>query len=171
VLSCVAQACGWGEPLPDGRGRGIALYESFGSCVAQVAEVSVGDDRRIRVHRVVCAIDCGQPVNSDGIRAQLEGGIAFGLSAALKEEIRVERGRVAQTSFADYPILTLAEMPEIETHIVESSEHPGGVGEPAVPVIAPAVANAVFAVTRRRLRSLPLVLGSTPSADADPTGP
>jgi isoquinoline 1-oxidoreductase beta subunit len=173
VLSRVAEAFGWGGPLPHGRGRGIALYASFGSCVAQAAEVSVGDDRRIRVHRVVCAIDCGQPVNPDGIRAQLEGGIAFGLSAALKEEIRVERGRVAQASFADYPILTLAEMPEIETHIIESSEHPGGVGEPAVPVIAPAVANAVFAVTRRRLRSLPLVLGSTPrsNADGDSTGP
>jgi isoquinoline 1-oxidoreductase beta subunit len=171
VLSRVAQACGWGAQLPHSRGRGVALYESFGSCVALAAEASVGDDLRIRVHRVVCAIDCGQPVNPDGIRAQLEGGIAFGLSAALKEEVRVERGRVAQTSFADYPILTLAEMPEIETHIVESSEHPGGVGEAAVPVIAPAVANAAFAVTRRRLRSLPLVLGSMPSADGDSTGP
>jgi isoquinoline 1-oxidoreductase beta subunit len=158
VLTRVVQACGWGGPLASGRHRGIALYESFGSCVAQAAEVSVSADQAIRVHRVVCAIDCGQPVNPDGIRAQLEGGIAFGLSAALKEEIRVERGRVVQTSFADYPILTLAEMPEIETHIVESTEHPGGVGEPAVPVIAPAVANAVFAATGRRLRSLPLSL-------------
>jgi isoquinoline 1-oxidoreductase beta subunit len=158
VLTRAAEACGWGGPLPTGRHRGIALYESFGSCVAQVAEVCVSADQRIRVHRVVCAIDCGQPVNPDGIRAQVEGGIAFGLSAALKEEIRVERGRVAQTSFADYPILTLAEMPEVETHIIESSSHPGGVGEPAVPVIAPAVANAVFAATGRRLRSLPLSL-------------
>jgi isoquinoline 1-oxidoreductase beta subunit len=164
VLTRAAEACGWGGPLPRGRHRGIAVYESFGSCVAQAAEVSVSTNQRISVHRVVCAIDCGQPVNPDGIRAQLEGGIAFGLSAALKEEIRIQRGRVAHTSFADYPILTLPEMPEIETHIVESFEHPGGVGEPAVPVIAPAVANAVFAATGRRLRSLPLSLGSASGA-------
>ncbi|HVY63719.1 MAG TPA: molybdopterin cofactor-binding domain-containing protein [Gammaproteobacteria bacterium] len=158
VLTRVAEASGWGGPLQAGRHRGIAVYESFGTCVAQVAEVSVGPDRGIRVHRVACAIDCGQPVNPDGIRAQVEGGIALGLSAALKEEIRVERGRVTQSNFADYPILTLAEMPELETHIIESAEHPGGVGEPAVPVIAPAVANAVFAATGQRLRSLPLTL-------------
>jgi isoquinoline 1-oxidoreductase beta subunit len=118
----------------------------------------VNADGRIRVQRVICAIDCGQPVNPDGIRAQLEGGIAFGLSAALKEDIRLEHGRAVESSFADYPILTLAEMPEIETHILESTEHPGGAGEVAVPVIAPAAANTVFAATGQRLRALPLSL-------------
>jgi isoquinoline 1-oxidoreductase beta subunit len=112
----------------------------------------------IRVHRVICAIDCGQTVNPDTIRAQMEGGIAFGLSAALKEEIRVAEGRIQQANLDDYPILTYSEMPEVEVHIVENSEPPGGVGEPGVPVIAPAVANAVFAATGQRLRTLPLRL-------------
>ena len=159
LLELVADKAGWGRPLPAGRGRGIARYHSFGSSVAQVAEVAVLRDT-IRVERVVCAIDCGIAVNPDSVRAQLEGAIAFGLSAALKEEIRIERGRVQQANFADYPILTLAEMPTVEVYIVASSAAPGGVGEPGVPVIAPAVANAVFAATGQRLRRLPLHLGS-----------
>jgi isoquinoline 1-oxidoreductase beta subunit len=155
VLELAAKAAGWGSAAPAGRHRGIAVYRSFGSYAAEVAEVSVSD-AGVRVHRVVCAIDCGRIVNPDIIRAQMEGGIAFGLSAALKEAITIEQGRVTQSSFGDYPILTLAEMPEVEVHIVESDEAPGGVGEPGVPPIAAAVANAVAAAKGIRLRSLPL---------------
>lgn len=157
VLERAAALAGWGAALPAGRGRGIARYRSFGSDVAMVAEVAVADDR-IKVERVVCVIDCGIAVNPDAVCAQLEGAIVQGLSAALKEEIRIEHGHVAQATFQDYPILTLAETPRIEVHIVESTEPPGGVGEPGVPVIAPAVANAVFAATGKRLRRLPLRL-------------
>lgn len=157
VLQKAADAVNWHGPAPSGWHRGIALYESFGSCVAQVAEVST-DGSKVRVHRFVCVIDCGQPVNPDGIRAQLEGSVALGLSAALKEEVRVEGGRVVQTGFADYPILTFSEMPVVEVHIVGSSEAPGGLGEPGVPVVAPALGNAIFAATGRRLRTLPLRL-------------
>jgi isoquinoline 1-oxidoreductase beta subunit len=120
--------------------------------------VSCAEPGGIRVHRIACAIDCGQALNPDTIRAQIEGGIALGLSAALKEEIQVADGRVTQTSFADYPILRYSEMPEIEVRIVEGGEPPGGVGEPGVPPVAPAVANAIFAATGARLRSLPLRL-------------
>jgi isoquinoline 1-oxidoreductase beta subunit len=158
VLELAASRAHWGETPPRGRYQGIAVYHSFGSWVAQVAEVSITRQMGIRVHRVTCAIDCGQTVNPDTIRAQMEGGIAFGLSAALKEEIRVAEGRIQQANLDDYPILTYSEMPEVEVHIVENSEPPGGVGEPGVPVIAPAVANAVFAATGQRLRTLPLRL-------------
>jgi len=157
VLERAARGASWGTPLGAGRGRGIALYESFGSIAALVIEAHV-EARAIRVERAVCAIDCGTTVLPDAVHAQLEGSIAFGLSAALKEEIRVGAGRVRQASFSDYPILTLAEMPAVETHIVESSAEPGGVGEPVVPVVAPALANAVFAASGRRLRRLPLRL-------------
>ncbi|HMA87966.1 MAG TPA: molybdopterin cofactor-binding domain-containing protein [Burkholderiales bacterium] len=157
VLERAARGSGWGSALGPGRGRGIALYESFGSIAALVIETRI-DARAIRVERAVCAIDCGTAVLPDAVHAQLEGSIAFGLSAALKEEVRVGAGRVRQASFADYPILTLAEMPAVETHIVESDAEPGGVGEPAVPVVAPALANAVFAASGRRLRRLPLRL-------------
>lgn len=157
VLELAANAAGWGSTAPAGRHRGIAVYHSFGSYVAEVAEVSI-EDTVVRVHRVVCAIDCGRVVNPDGIRAQLEGGIAFGLSGALKEAITIEQGRVTQSSFQDYPILTIDEMPEVEVHIVESNEPPGGVGEPGVPPIAAAVANAIMAATGNRLRTLPLRL-------------
>lgn len=157
VLELAAEKAGWGTLLPAGRGRGIALYRSYGSIVAQVAEVTVVNDA-IKVDRVVCAIDCGIAVNPDSVRAQMEGAIAFGLSAALLEKVRIEHGRVMQANFADYPILTLAEMPEVIVHIIESDAAPGGVGEPGVPVIAPVVANAIFAATGRRLRRLPLRL-------------
>ncbi|HEX9627265.1 MAG TPA: molybdopterin cofactor-binding domain-containing protein [Acidiferrobacterales bacterium] len=156
VLERAAGAAGWGIPLPPGVGRGIAVYRSFGSWVAQVAEVALHGDT-LRVPHVVCAIDCGIAVNPDAVRAQIEGGIAFGLSAALREEVGIAGGRVLPESLADYPILTLAEMPEVEVHIMESREPPGGVGEPGVPVIAPAVANAVAAAGGRRLRRLPLL--------------
>jgi isoquinoline 1-oxidoreductase beta subunit len=158
VLELAAEKAGWSTPPPHGRHRGIAVYYSFGSYVAQVAEVSVSQAGAIKVHRVTCAIDCGIAVNPDLVASQMEGAIAFGLSAALKGEITIERGRVMQANFKDYPILTFSEMPEVEVHIVPRQDDPGGVGEPGVPPIAPAVANAVFAATGRRLRRLPLRL-------------
>jgi isoquinoline 1-oxidoreductase beta subunit len=158
ALELAANKAGWGTPLDAGRSRGVAVYRSFDAVVAEVAEISVVGDA-IRVERVVCAIDCGIAVTPEAVRAQLEGGIAFGLSATLHEEVRIDGGRVQQASLQDYPILTLAEMPQVEVHIVPSQAPPGGVGEPGVPVIAPAVANAMFALTGRRLRRLPLRLG------------
>lgn len=156
VLELAAEKAGWATPPPRGRHRGIAVYHSFGSYVAQVAEVSVSRAGAISVHRVICAIDCGIAVNPGLVAAQMEGAIAFGLSAALKGEIRIERGRVMQASFKDYPILTFPEMPEVTVYIVARQDEPGGVGEPGVPPIAPAIANAVFAATGSRLRRLPL---------------
>lgn len=157
VLNLAAEKAGWGGPLPEGRARGIAVHESFGSYVAQVAEVSVGGGQ-VRVHRVVCAIDCGIAVNPLAIRAQMDSGIAYGLGAALHGEITFADGRVQQSNYHDYRSLRLPEMPVVETHIVASSERAGGVGEPGLPPIAPAVANAVFALTGQRLRELPLRL-------------
>jgi len=155
VLELAAQKAGWGTPLPAGRTRGIAVAEAFGSYCAQVAEVSV-ERGQVRVLRVVCAIDCGMVVNPDTVVAQMESGIVYGLTAALKGEITIKNGRVEQGNFNDYPLLRLDEMPEIEVHIVKSAEHPGGVGEPGTPPIAPAVANAVFAATGKPVRKLPI---------------
>jgi len=157
VLELAAEKAGWGTTAPHGHHRGIAGYFSFGSWVAEVAEVSV-DDGKIRVHRVVCAIDCGSTINPDTIAAQLEGAVANGLTAALKAQIMIDEGGVVQHGFRDYPLLTQREMPIVDVHIVPSREMPGGVGEPGVPPVAPAVANAVFAATGRRLRDLPLRL-------------
>ncbi|HEX7025033.1 MAG TPA: xanthine dehydrogenase family protein molybdopterin-binding subunit, partial [Gemmatimonadales bacterium] len=157
VLDLAAERAGWGTPAPPGRFRGVALHESFGSWVAEVAEISV-EGKSIRVHRVTCAVDCGQVVNPDTVAAQMQGGIAFGLSAALKERVTIERGRVQQGNFNDYPVLTMREMPGIEVHLVASAMEPGGVGEPGTPPIAPAVANAVFAATGTRVRKLPIRL-------------
>ena len=157
VLNLAAEKAGWGNPLPQGTFRGIAVHESFGSFVAQVAEVSV-EKNRIRVHRVVCAVDCGICVNPSGVAAQMESGVVFGLTAALYGEVRFKEGRVQQSNFHDYPLLRLHEMPRVETHIVPSSEKSGGIGETGVPPIAPAVANAVFAATGKRIRRLPLRL-------------
>jgi isoquinoline 1-oxidoreductase beta subunit len=156
VLDLAAARAGWGSPLPTGRARGIAVHESFGSFVAEVAEVSVGSGGLPVVHRVVCAVDCGQIVNPLTIEAQMQSGIVYGLSAALHGAITIERGRVAQSNFHDYPPLLMGEMPQVEVHIVSSREAPGGVGEPGTPPIAPAVCNALFALTGQRIRRLPI---------------
>jgi isoquinoline 1-oxidoreductase beta subunit len=155
-LERAAAAAGWGRPLPPGRGLGLAAHSCYGSHAAQVAEVEAAPDGALRVLRVVCAVDCGQTVNPETIEAQVEGGIAFGLGAALHGEITVEDGAVVQSNFTDYPLLRIDEMPVVEVHILDSDAPPGGVGELAVPPIAPAVANALFAATARRLRTLPL---------------
>lgn len=157
VLDLAAEKAGWGQPLASGRHRGIAVHESFGSVVAEVAEVSV-EGSEIRVHRVVCAIDCGLVVNPLTVEAQIAGGVVFGLSAALHGEITFESGRVQQSNFHDYAPLRCSEAPQVEVHIVGAGDSPTGVGEPGVPPIAAAVANAVFAATGKRLRSLPLRL-------------
>ena len=156
VLDLAAQKANWGSALPAGRARGIATHFSFDSYVAQVVEVSVEKDGTVRVHRVVAAVDCGRTVNPDTVKAQLEGGIVFGLTAALKTEITLEKGRVQQRNFNDYPMVRMFESPAIEVYIVPSTEHPTGVGEPGVPPVAPAVANAIFAATGKRVRRLPI---------------
>ena len=155
VLELAAQKAGWGSPLPKGVFRGIAVAQSFGSYVAEVAEVSIGADGTPRVHRVVAAVDCGMTVNPQTIERQIEGAIVYGLSAALYGRIGFKDGRVEQGNFNDYPVLRMNEMPKVEVHIVQSREKPGGIGEPGTPPIAPAVANAIFAATGKRLRKLP----------------
>ncbi|WLH60266.1 xanthine dehydrogenase family protein molybdopterin-binding subunit [Pseudomonas sp. FP2300] len=159
VLNLAAERFGWGRKAAAGRGQGIAVHQSFGSFCAQAVEISIERDE-IRVHRVVCAIDCGIPVNPDNIKAQMEGAIVFGLSAALFGQISIKEGRVQQSNFHDYRVLRMNEMPQIEVHVLPSTEGPGGVGEPATPPVAPAVANALFALTGQRLRELPLRLSS-----------
>ena len=154
VLELAAAKAGWGSALPKGRARGIACYPSFGSYAAHVAEVSV-DDGAVRVHRIVAAVDCGMTVNPDTIEAQMEGSVVYALSA-LKHTINIERGRVVESNFHNFPMWRISEMPVVETHIVASNEAPGGVGEPGVPSVAPAVINAVFAATGKRLRKLPV---------------
>ena len=158
VLNLAAEKAGWDKPLAKGRGRGIAVHESFNSFVAQVAEVSIGKDGALKVERVVCAVDCGVAVNPDVIRAQVEGAIGYGLSAALHGAITLKEGVVEQSNFHDYAPLRINEMPRVEVHIVASTEKPTGIGEPGVPPVAPAVANAIFAATGKRLRNLPLRL-------------
>ncbi|HEV2750518.1 MAG TPA: xanthine dehydrogenase family protein molybdopterin-binding subunit, partial [Gemmatimonadales bacterium] len=161
VLNLAVEKAGWGGDRrpPEGRARGVAVHAAFGSFAAQVAEVSV-DNGSIRVHRVVCAIDCGIVINPETIAAQMESGIAFGLSAALHGALHFKDGRVEESNFHDYRVLRLNEMPVVEVHIVPSTEQPGGVGEVAVPHIAPAVANAVARLTGQRLRELPLRLNA-----------
>jgi isoquinoline 1-oxidoreductase beta subunit len=159
VLDTVAREAGWGTPLPAGSGRGIALRASFGSIVAQVAEVAVADGKTLQVKRVTCAIDCGPVVNPAIVRAQMESGIIYGLSAALYGEITLANGAVEQGNFPDYDAVRLADAPAMAVHLVDSGASiVGGVGEPGTPPIAPAVANAIFAATGIRLRNLPLRL-------------
>jgi len=157
VLDAVAEAAGWDTAPPDGRARGIAVVESFGSYVAQVAEVSV-EGGRPRVHRVWCAIDCGVVVNPAIVRAQIESAINYGITAALYGQINIQGGRVVQSNFHDYPALRMSEAPEIEVILAPSGDPPGGVGEPGLPPIAPAVTNALFALTGQRVRDLPIRL-------------
>jgi len=156
ALELAAQKAGWGTPPPAGRARGIAVHKSFESFVAQVAEVSVSSAGEVRVHRVVCAVDCGMFVNPDTIEAQMQSAIVYGLTAALKGAITIDKGRVQQSNFNDYEMLRMAEMPLVEVYIVPSTEAPGGVGEPGTPPIAPAVCNAIFAATGKRIRKLPI---------------
>ncbi|MFW1678134.1 molybdopterin cofactor-binding domain-containing protein [Pontibacter sp. JAM-7] len=156
VLKLAAEKANWGAPLPKGWGRGIAVHESFSTYVAQVAAVSVQANGQYKVERVVCAVDCGVPVNPDVIKAQMEGGIGFGLGPVINSEITLQKGKVTETNFHNYQVLRINQMPEVEVHIVPSTEPPTGVGEPGVPPIAPAVANALSAATGKRFYRLPI---------------
>jgi isoquinoline 1-oxidoreductase beta subunit len=156
VLNLVAEKAQWGSRLPAGRARGVALHESFGSVAAMVVEVSL-EGKEPRVHKVVCAVDCGQVVNPGIVAQQIEGSVVYALSAALWGKIDIEGGAVKQTNYPQYRMLKLAETPVVETHLVPSINTPTGIGEPAVPPLAPALANALFALTGHRARSLPLM--------------
>ena len=155
LLDLAAEKAGWNQPMPEGRGRGISLQESFGSLVAQVVEVTV-DGGEVAVDRVVVAVDPGFAVSPDGLTAQMESGVIFGLSAALYGEINIEEGRVVQSAYNDYPVVRMVDSPVIETHIVNSGESWGGAGEPGTPGVAPALANAIFQATGTRIRQLPV---------------
>ena len=156
MLELAAQKSGWGQPLPERVGRGVSLQFAFGSYMAQVAEVEVSKAGAVRVRRVVCAVDCGSVVNPDTVQAQIQGAIIFGIAATLYGEITLKDGRVEQSNFDTYQVLRMNEAPAIEVHIVQSFEPPGGMGEPGTSAIAPAVTNAIFAATGRRLRKLPV---------------
>jgi isoquinoline 1-oxidoreductase beta subunit len=156
VIRKVAEIAEWGTPLPPGQARGVAMFESFNSIVAHVAQIEVAPDGSLKVHKITSAIDCGMAVNPDGVKAQIEGGIVFGLTAALHGQITIDKGAVVQANFPDYDMVRLAECPEIDVHIVESDAALGGAGEPGVPPVAPAITNAIFAVTGIRIRELPL---------------
>jgi len=159
VLDLAADRAGWGTGLPAGSGRGVSIQHAFGSYLAQVVEVSVSETGEPRVERVVCAMDCGQVVNPDGVRAQLEGGVTFGLSAALANEITIANGRVRQSNFHDFPSLRMPEAPRVEVHLLASGEAPGGVGETGTSCVAAALCNAIFAATGKRVRTLPVGRG------------
>ena len=156
VLELAAEKAGWGQPLPAGTGRGVALQHVFATWMAQVAEVEVAKDGGVRVRRVVCAVDCGTVVNPDTVRAQIQSAIMFGITAALHGEITLKNGRVEQANFDSYQILRIDEAPAVEVHIVPSAEPPGGMGEAGTSLIVPAVANAIFAATGKRLRKMPV---------------
>jgi len=156
VLELAAEKAGWGEALPKGRGRGVSLQFVFGSYLAQVAEVEISQEGAVRVRRVVCAVDCGTVVNPDTVQAQIQSGIIFGATAALYGEITLKNGRVEQTNFDTYQMLRLNEAPAIEVHVVKSAEPPGGIGETGTSAIVPAIANAIFAATGKRLRKMPV---------------
>jgi isoquinoline 1-oxidoreductase beta subunit len=156
VLDVAAQAAGWGSTLPKGQGRGVSVMHAFGSFLGMVVDVTVNDDGEVAVNRVVCAVDCGMVVNPDTIEAQIQGGIVFGITAALYSEVTIKDGRVEQSNFTDYRILRIDQTPPIDVHIVKSSEAPGGIGEPGTAALAPALSNAIFAATGKRLRQLPV---------------
>ena len=157
VLDLAAKQAGWGRPLPAGHGRGVSLlYSGWDTYVAEVAEVEVSTAGEVRVHRVVCAVDCGTVVNPDIVKAQIEGGVVFGISGALWGEITLKHGRVEQSNFHNYRVLRMNEAPAIEVHLIRNGEAPGGIGEPGTAVTAPALANAIFAATGKRIRKLPL---------------
>lgn len=157
VINLAAEKSGWGSALPEGQGRGMAYFATFGvTHVAHVVEVTVDKSRNVRVDRVICAVDCGKAVNPDNVTAQMEGGIVFGLTAALKASATLKNGRVQQSNFHDYPILRMDEMPRIEVYIVPSNQRSTGIGEMGVPPVAPAIANAVFAATGKRIRHIPI---------------
>jgi isoquinoline 1-oxidoreductase beta subunit len=155
VLELAAEKAGWGQPLPARVGRGVSVQFAFATYLAQVAEVEVANDGAVRVRRVVCAVDCGTVVNPDTVQAQIQSAVMFGITAALYGEITVKDERVEQTNFDSYQILRMNEAPAIEVHIVRSFEPPGGMGEAGTSAIAPAVTNAIFAATGKRLRKLP----------------
>jgi isoquinoline 1-oxidoreductase beta subunit len=155
VLERAASESDWGSPMPENCGRGIAIHRSFGTIVAEVVEAEVKNGK-VRATRVVCAVDAGFAVHPDGMKAQMESGIIYGLTAALYGEISIRRGRVAQSNFHDYEIVRMNEAPIIETHIINSGEKLGGAGEPGTPAIAPALANAIFDATGKRIRELPI---------------
>jgi isoquinoline 1-oxidoreductase beta subunit len=159
VLDLAADKSGWSKPLPKGVGRGIACVEVFGSCTAQVVEASLQDGKPY-VNRVVCAVDCGRAINPDQVKAQMESSIIYALTAALHSQITFKDGKVEQGNFHDYPVLRMSEAPKIEVHLVVSEQDPGGVGEPGTPPTAPALANALFQVTGKRIHTLPLSLQS-----------
>jgi isoquinoline 1-oxidoreductase beta subunit len=156
VLELAATKANWGAPLPAGRARGIAVAFSYGSYVSHVAEVSVAPDGKVTVHKLTCAIDCGIAVNPDQVRAQMEGGAIYALTAVLYGEITIDRGRVQQSNFHDYPMLRINEAPVVETNILDSGQPPGGLGEPGVPTVAPSICNAIYALTGKRIRRLPI---------------
>jgi CO/xanthine dehydrogenase Mo-binding subunit len=156
ALDLAAEKAGWGKPLPAGVHRGIAAHFAYGGYCAQVTEVSVAGDGSVKVHRVVAAIDSGWVVNPDVVAAQIEGGIVYGLTAALYGEITIKNGRVEQSNFNDYRMLRMGDMPRVEVHILQGQGEQGGVGEPGTPPIAPAVCNAIFAATGKRIRKLPI---------------
>jgi isoquinoline 1-oxidoreductase beta subunit len=156
VLTLAAEKGGWGKPLPARRGRGVSVQSAFGSYLSQVAEVEVATDGSIKVVRIVCAVDCGIVVNPNTIAAQIEGGTLFGLTAALYGAITLKNGRVEQGNFNDYRPMRINESPVIETHLVKSAQPPGGIGETATAAVAPAVTNAIFAATGKRIRTLPI---------------
>jgi len=156
VLNLAAEKAGWGTTLPKGRFRGIACLEAFSTYAAEVVEISLDKDGTVNVHRVVCAMDCGRVINPASAEAQVTGAVVYGITAALKTEITIDRGRVVQTNFGDNPMLRMNESPKIEVHFVPSEETPTGLGEPAVPPVAPAIANAIFAATGKRIRHMPI---------------
>jgi isoquinoline 1-oxidoreductase beta subunit len=155
ILSLLAEKGGWNSPVPNGRARGVAVNACFESFAAHMAEVSVAKNGAVTVHKIVCAIDCGTAVYPDAIRAQAEGGAIMGMSTAFHERVRFENGGVKTANYDDYPLLTMSEVPEIEVHIAKNNLKPGGVGEPVLPSVAPAIANAIFKATGVRLRELP----------------